>query len=93
MTTGKVYAIIYSQGWERKEAKTMMNIYEYFNKLYSKDFDKAQEIENMVWNWYNNDEEKFDQWVEDNNIELYDVIEMMDGQEYAINLWVWDMED
>lgn len=71
----------------------MMNIYEYFNKLYSEDFDKAQEIENMVWNWYNNDEEKFDKWVEENNIELYDVIEMMDGQEYAINLWVWDMED
>lgn len=71
----------------------MMNIYEYFNKLYSEDFDKAQEIENMVWDWYNNDEEKFDKWVEENNIELYDVIEMMDGQEYAINLWVWDMED
>ena len=71
----------------------MMNIYEYFNKLYGKDFNKAQEIENMVWDWYNNDEEKFDKWVEENNIELYDVIEMMDGQEYAINLWVWDMED
>lgn len=71
----------------------MMNIYEYFNKLYSKDFDKAQEIESKVWDWYNNDEEKFDKWVEDNNIELYDVIEMMDGQEYAINLWVWDMEN
>lgn len=71
----------------------MMNIYEYFNKLYGKDFDKAQKIENMVWDWYNNDEEKFDKWVEDNNIELYDVIEMMDGQEYAINLWVWDMEN
>ena len=71
----------------------MMNIYEYFNKLYSKDFAKAQEIENMVWDWYNNYEEKFDKWVEENNIELYDVIEMMDGQEYAINLWVWDMEN
>ena len=71
----------------------MMNIYEYFNKLYSEDFNKGQEIENMVWDWYNNDEEKFDKWVEENNIELYDVIEMMDGQEYAINLWVEDMED
>lgn len=71
----------------------MMNIYEYFNKLYGEDFNKGQEIESMVWDWYNNDEEKFDKWVEDNNIELYDVIEMMDGQEYAINLWVEDMED
>ena len=71
----------------------MMNIYEYFNKLYSEDFNKGQEIENMVWDQYNNDEEKFDKWVEENNIELYDVIEMMDGQEYAINLWVEDMED
>ena len=34
-----------------------------------------------------------DDFLFDNNIELYDVIEMMDGQEYAINLWVWDMED
>ena len=72
----------------------MMNIYEYFNKLYSEDFNKGQEIESMVWDWYNNDEKKFDEWVEENNIELYDVIEMMNGDnEYAIKLWVWDMED
>lgn len=72
----------------------MMNIREYFNKLYENNFDDAVEIENMVWDWYNNDEQKFDKWVEDNNIELYDVIEMMDGDnEYALTLWVWDMED
>lgn len=72
----------------------MMNIREYFNKLYENNFNDAVEIENMVWDWYNNDEQKFDKWVEDNNIELYDVIEMMNGEnEYALTLWVWDMED
>lgn len=72
----------------------MMNIREYFSKLYTKNFDKANEIENMVWNWYNNDEEKFDKWVEENNIDIDDVVYMMDGdQEYALTLWAWDMED
>lgn len=72
----------------------MMNIREYFNKLYSEDWDKGEEIENMVWDWYNNDEEKFYNWAEENNIDLDDVVDMMDGeQEYVLTLWVWDMED
>ena len=72
----------------------MMNIREYFNKLYSEDWDKGEEIESMVWDWYNNDEEKFYNWAEENNIDLDDVADMMNGeQEYVLTLWVWDMED
>ena len=72
----------------------MMNIREYFNKLYSEDWDKGEEIESMVWDWYNNDEEKFYNWAEENNIDLDDAADMMDGkQEYVLTLWVWDMED
>lgn len=72
----------------------MMNIREYFNKLYSEDWDKGEEIESIVWDWYNNDEEKFYNWVEENNIDLDDVTDMIGGeQEYVLTLWVWDMED
>lgn len=72
----------------------MMNIREYFNKLCSEDWDKGEEIESVVWDWYNNDEEKFYNWAEENNIDLDDVANMMDGeQEYVLTLWVWDMED
>lgn len=72
----------------------MMNIREYFSKLYSEDWDKGEEIESTVWDWYNNDEEKFYNWAEENNIDLDDVVYMMDGdQEYVLTLWVWDMED
>ena len=67
---------------------------EYFNDLYEQDFDKAVKVENMVWDLYRNDEEKFDQWCDQNNIDAYDVIEMMDGtNEYSVTLWSWDMED
>ena len=73
----------------------MMNINEFFGKYYRQNgIEKGRELENMVWNWYNNDEEKFDKWVEENNIELYDVEEMLDGsEEYSINLWVEEMQE
>lgn len=72
----------------------MMNIREYFSKLYSEDWDKGEEIESTVWDWYNNDEEKFYNWAKENNIDLDDVADMIDGeQEYVLTLWVWDMED
>lgn len=72
----------------------MKNMQEYFDEMYRQDFDKAEEIESMVWDWYNNDEQKFDEWVEENNIDIDDVVDMMNGeQEYSITLWVWDMED
>ncbi len=72
----------------------MMNIREYFNKLYSEDWDNGEEIESKVWDWYNNDEEKFYNWAEENNIDLDAITYMMNGdQEYVLTLWVWDMED
>ena len=73
----------------------MMNINEFFGRYYKENgMNKGRELENMVWDWYNNDEEKFDKWVEENNIELYDVEEMMDGsEEYSIDLWVEEMKD
>jgi hypothetical protein len=72
----------------------MKNMQEYFNDLYEQDFDKAVEVENMVWDLYRNDEEKFDEWCDQNNVDAYDVIELMDGtNEYSVTLWSWDMED
>lgn len=72
----------------------MKNIQEYFNEQYEQDFDRAADLESDVWDWYNNDEQKFNEWVEENNIDLHDVINMANGeQKYSITLWAWDMED
>lgn len=72
----------------------MKNMQEYFNEQYEQDFDRAADLESDVWDWYNNDEQKFNEWIEENNIDLYDIINMANGkQEYLITLWIWDMED
>lgn len=70
----------------------MKNMQEYFGELYERDFDMAVEVESMVWDMYCNDEEKFDEWCEQNNVDAYDVVELMDGTtEYSVTLWGWDM--
>ena len=78
----------------------MKSIREFFSDLYMNckmnedKFEQVSELEDRVFNWYNEDEDKFDEFVKDNNIDLDVVVGMMDGSdEYDLTLWVWDMED
>ena len=79
----------------RKGIKTMMNIREYFDRYYEDNgYDKSVELENLVYGLYKNDEIRFQQWANDNKVDLDAVVEMLDGsEEYAITLWVWDNEE
>lgn len=76
----------------------MMNIREYFNNLYvqaqgnEEQFDEVAELEQQVYDWYCDEDSRWDEFVEQNNIDLDDVENMMDGsQEYVLTLWCWDM--
>lgn len=78
----------------------MMNIREYFNNLYvqargnEEQFDEVMELEQQVYDWYCDEDSRWDEFVEQNNIDLDDVANMMDGsQEYVLTLWCWDMCD
>lgn len=77
----------------------MMNIREFFSKLYEdshndEEFNKVVDMENEVYEWYCNEDSRWDEFVEQNNIDVDDVEDMMDGsQEYSITLWCWDMCD
>lgn len=77
----------------------MMNIREFFSKLYEnsrndEEFNKVMDMENKVYEWYCNEDSRWDEFVEQNHIDVDDVENMMDGsQEYSITLWCWDMCD
>ena len=68
-----------------------MSIYEYFETIYDKaGIDAQLDEENRVWEMYNNDEEAFDAFVAENNIDLS--IHTVDCVEDDFTLWCWDME-
>lgn len=78
----------------------MMSIREFFSNLYmnckmDEDmFEQVSDLENQVFDWYNDDDDKFYEFVKINNIDLDVVSVMMNGSdEYDLTLWVWDMED
>ena len=68
-----------------------MSIYEYFETIYDKaGIDAQLDEENRVWEMYNNDEEAFDAFVAENNIDLS--IYTVDCVEDDFTLWCWVME-
>ena len=68
-----------------------MSIYEYFETIYDKaGIDAQLDEENRVWQMYNNDEEAFDAFIVENNIDLS--IYTVDCVEDDFTLWCWDME-
>ena len=70
----------------------MMNIREYFEELYKQaglnedEFDKVLELEQEV---YEMDDESFERWAIENDIDLTARDEHM--QELIVTLWGWDM--
>ena len=66
----------------------MKNIREYFEELYNSDMnvDDVIDLEQRV---YDMEEEEFNQWVQDNNIDLSVMHE--DGKETIFQYWCWDM--
>jgi len=70
----------------------MMNIREYFEELYKQagmnedKFDKVLELEQEV---YEMDDESFERWAIENDIDLTARDEHM--QELIVTLWGWDM--
>lgn len=78
----------------------MMNIREYFSNLYEQaqgnegKFDEVMELEQQVYEWYENEDDRFYLFCAAALIDLDVVEDMMDGsQEYSLTLWVWDMCD
>lgn len=70
----------------------MMNIREYFENLMNEmGMDEAMDFEQEVFEWYCNDDERFDKLMEENNIDLNAVEVVLGGVETVLTLWVWDM--
>lgn len=70
----------------------MMNIREYFENLMNEmGMDEAMDFEQEVFEWYCNDDERFDKLMEENNIDLKAVKKVLGNVETVLTLWVWDM--
>ncbi len=68
-----------------------MSIYDYFEDIYLESgIDAQQDAENRVWEMYNNDEEAFDAFIAENDIDLS--LQTIDCAEDDFTLWCWDME-
>lgn len=66
----------------------MKNIREYFEELYNSDMD-FDDVMNLEQRVYDMEEEEFEQWVKDNNIDLSAV--GRNGITTIYQYWCWDM--
>lgn len=70
----------------------MMNIREFFNLMYeTSDMDYVMDYEEMIYNWYCEDDSRWDEFVKENNIDLTATKKVLGGEELVLTLWCWDM--